>query len=87
MPDPRDTEMWLNFEYFEEIVAGLMPQHAGEYALLHDRSVVALFERPAEAVNAGSERFPDGLFSIQRVIDRPFDLGFLSYGSGDRAAD
>jgi hypothetical protein len=32
----------------------------------------------------GHNRFGDGNFSVQRVTDRPLDLGFLSYASGDR---
>ena len=87
MPDPRDAELRRYFEYFQTVVDGLMGRHSGEYALLHDRSVVQVFKRPIDAVAAGQERFSDGLFSVQRVIDRPFDLGFMSYGSGDRTTD
>ena len=84
--DDRD-EIARNFTYFETVVGELMPRYAGQYALLRDRAVVEVYGRPGEAMEAATSRFDDGRFSIQRVIDRPLDLGFLPYGSGDGAAD
>jgi hypothetical protein len=85
MTSTREREIEQNFRYFQEVVDDLMKHHAGEYALLHRRTVVEVFKRPIEALEAGYERFTDGMFSIQKVIDRPLDLGFMSYGAGDRA--
>jgi hypothetical protein len=87
MPDARETALRRNFHYFQGIVGGLMEQHAGKYALLHSGGLVDVFTRPIEAVEAGYRQFTDGDFSIQKVTDRPFDLGFMSYGSGERPAD
>jgi len=87
MPDAREAAIRQNFHYFQGIVAGLMDRHAGKYALLRSASLVDVFARPIEALEAGCERFADGLFSVQKVTDRPFDLGFMSYGSGERATD
>lgn len=85
MLDRRAAAIRENFDYFQGIVASLMEEHAGKYALLHDQSVIGIFNRPIEALNAGRDKFDDDPFSIQRVIDRPLDLGFMSYGAGDRA--
>lgn len=87
MPDIRDAAIRQNFDYFQGVVAALMERHAGKYALLHSRSVIAVFARPIEALEAGYAQFADGLFSVQKVTNRPLDLGFISYGSGDRAPD
>ena len=87
MPNSHEAEIRQNFYYFQGVVSDLMPVHAGKYALLRQRSVVDIFSRPIEAMDAGFARFTDGLFSVQRVIDRPLDLGFMSYGSGERPAD
>lgn len=84
MSDVRNSAIRQNFDYFQEVVRSLMTNHAGQYALLHECTVVEVFRRPIEAVEAGHVRFKDGLFSIQRVIDRPLDLGFMSYGSSER---
>lgn len=87
MPDRRGVAIRQNFHYFQSIVSDLMDKYAGQYALLHERSLVGVFPRPIEAVEAGYANFTDGLFSVQKVTDRPLDLGFMSYGSGDRPAD
>jgi hypothetical protein len=87
MPGEREADIRQNFHYFQGIVGGLMARHAGEYALLRSRSVVGIYPRPIEALEAGYSQFEDGQFSVQKVIDRPLDLGFMSYGSGDRVSD
>ena len=87
MPTDNHGEITRNFAYFETVVGDLMPRHAGHYALLRDQTLVDVYARPGEAVAAAASRFDDGRFSVQRVIDRPLDLGFLSYGAGDGTAD
>jgi len=87
MSDAREAAIRQNFDYFQSIVSGLMDRHAGKYALLRRASLVEVFARPIEALEAGYDRFADGVFSVQKVTDRPFDLGFMSYGSGERAPD
>ena len=87
MTDAREASIRQNFEYFQGVVGGLMECHAGKYALLHARSVVDIFARPIEALEAGYQKFEDGEFSVQKVTDRPMDLGFISYGAGERTAD
>ena len=87
MPDAREVTIRQNFHYFQGIVGSLMESHAGQYALLHASSVVDIFARPMEALEAGYAKFSDGQFSVQKVIDRPLDLGFISYGAGGRTAD
>ena len=80
------NELRKNFDYFQKFVGEWMPNHAGKFALLRDGGLVDFFDAPGAAVGLAVEKFDDGKFSIQRVIDRPVDLGFLSYASGDRAA-
>lgn len=87
MPDPREAVIRQNFDYFQGVVGDLMERHAGKYALLHAKTVVEVFTRPIQALEAGCARFADGQFSVQKVIDRPLDLGFISYGSGERESD
>lgn len=87
MADNLEIALKQNFHYFQSVVSSLMERDAGKYALVHSQSVVAVFARPMEALDAGYERFTDGLFSIQKVTDRPLDLGFMSYGSGERSTD
>ena len=80
----RRREIEQNFQAFEGLVASLLPGRKGEFALLHARELIGVFPSAIDAMTEGYHRFSDGLFSIQRVIDRPVDLGFISYAAGER---
>lgn len=80
----RRHEIKRNFEAFETLLGTLLPQKAGQYALLSDSQLMGVFPSAVEALAEGNERFGDGNFSVQRITNRPVDLGFLSYASGER---
>lgn len=86
MESQRDQEITQNFEFFQTRVESLLPKHFGEFALLRNRSIIGLFPSAVEAMSQGYDKYEDGIFSVQRVINRPLDLGFLSYGTSDRVA-
>ena len=73
----HEAEIDRNFEAFQKIVGGLMPEHAGKHALLRNQSIVTFFSTAAAALAAGYERFTDGIFSVQEVNDRPLDRGSI----------
>lgn len=84
MSDPYASEIAENYRCFQAHVSLLMREHAGEYALMHDRKLVGVYPHITAAMEEGHGRYSDGMFSIQRVTDRPLDLGFLSHASDDR---
>jgi len=86
MRDVRELEIERNFEYFQTVLSSLLPEHYGEFALLHDKKIVGLYTHALKAMSEGYIRYADGSFSVQRVINRPLDLGFLSYGANDRTS-
>lgn len=77
----REAEIHQNFRYFQGVVSTLMATHAGEYALLQSRNVLGYFRTAAEAVAEGVRQFGERPFSVQHVINRPIDLGFLSHAA------
>jgi hypothetical protein len=79
----HEREIEDNFTYFQTAVSRLINAHAGEFALLRQRQIVALYPTASGAAAAGHTQFEDGLFSIQCVVDKPYDLGFLSNGSSN----
>lgn len=81
MVDKREAEIRRNYDFFKSVVASLMPQHAGEVALIHEQKIVGCYSTADEAVNEGVKMFGNLPFSIQRVINRPIDLGFLSHAT------
>lgn len=84
MSSVQENEIKQNFDFFQTVIETLLPEHQGKFALLRDRAIVELFPTPIDAMSDGHKRFEDGVFSVQRVIDRPLDLGFLSYGENNR---
>ncbi len=86
MFDPREAEIRKNYAFFKGVVASMMADHAGKTVLIHGEAIVAVYETPAEAVVEGTRRFGNLPFSVQRVINRPIDLGFLSHATDNGIA-
>jgi hypothetical protein len=80
----RREEIERNFTAFESLLGGLLPEKAGQFALLSNRKLIGVFSNAIDALTEGHDRFGDGNFSVQRITNRPLDLGFLSYASGER---
>lgn len=78
------AEIERNFEAFESLLTELLPQKAGQFVLMRSGTLIDVYPKAVDALAAGNERFADGKFSVQRVIHRPLDLGFLSYASSER---
>ena len=68
-----------NYDAFTRILSGLLPDHRDQLALMRDGEVVGFYVTPREALEAATEKFTDGIFSIQEVTDEPIDLGFWSH--------
>jgi hypothetical protein len=81
MAEARELEIRQNYSFFKGIVASLMDQYAGQFALIHGRQIVGYYGSAGEAVADGARQFGDSPFSVQRVINRPIDLGFLSHAT------
>jgi hypothetical protein len=49
-----------------------------KYALLKDGKLVAVYETMPDAVTTAEKMFSDGLWSVQKITDRPINLGYRS---------
>jgi hypothetical protein len=78
MPNNLKTEVDHNYDFFQRNLSTFLSDHAGQYVLLKDRSVIDFYDGPGDAYRAGLEQYPDEIFSIQEVTDQPVDLGFMS---------
>lgn len=74
------AQVQQNYEAFRERLPELLPEHRGKYALMTDGQVVEFFDTAAEAYRAGEARLGLGNFSMQKVVDKPIDLGIFSHG-------
>ena len=84
--DALENEVDRNFEAFLAELPSLLPTRAGQYALLRTRRAAGFYGDIASALAAGRSLFPDGLYSVQEVTDRPVDLGFFSHAIDTRLA-
>ena len=82
----KSEEIDRNLERFLAILPTLLPDHAGEYALLRQGAVVGFFPSALDAQIAGNRQFDDELFSIQPVDDCPGHLGYFAYAVDPRCS-
>lgn len=80
MDEQLRTEVDRNYDFFQRNLASYLGDHSGRYALLKSAALVGFFDGPGEAYRAGLARFPDHIFSIQEVTDKPIELGVFSIG-------
>lgn len=75
----HNKEVDANYEAFKKELPKLMKgKEKGKYALLHNCQIKGFFADSDEALSAGNKRFHDKPFSIQKVDDKPVDLGIFS---------
>ncbi len=79
MVDKRETEIDRNYDFFQRTVATFLAERRGQFALLRARKIVGFFTGPGEAYREGLAQFPDELFSVQEVEDRPAEMGLMSF--------
>ena len=72
-------EVDRNYAAFTRMLRAILSDHRDQLALMRDGRIVGYFDTPRQALEAASEQFPDGVFSIQEVTDEPIDLGFWSH--------
>ena len=77
--DAIEAEADANPEAFLAMLPELIRTHAGQYVLLRHRQAADFFASGTLATAAGRQQFPDGLYSVQEVTERPVDLGFFSH--------
>jgi hypothetical protein len=78
MDEALHREIEENFDFFQRNLSQWLVTEADRYALLRHQTAVRFFDRPEVADRYGQSLFPDGLFSIQRVIADPVELGLFS---------
>jgi hypothetical protein len=78
MHDKLKSEVDENFDFFQRALSGLLLSHRGEFALIRHKKLVGFYPGPGEAYRAGLAEYPDELFSVQEVEDRPAELGLIS---------
>jgi hypothetical protein len=73
----QDEQVKINYEAFKRLLPSLH-KDANKVALMRDGEVVAIIDTMPDAVTTAQKLFPDGRWSIQRITDKPINLGYRS---------
>jgi hypothetical protein len=84
MNNQLDIEIDRNLFAFLPQLSELLPEHEGSFALLRNQRIEGIHKKLSEALNAGYSLFSDGLFSIQKITDRPLELGMFGHADHSR---
>lgn len=84
MDEKLDIEVQKNLFAFLPMLKNLLPDHEGHFALLRDQQISSIHTSLREALKKGYAEFADGLFSIQKVTDRPVELGMFGNAEDSR---
>lgn len=79
MQTARENEIDHNYDFFQRNLAKLLPERRGQFALLRSKKIIGFFPGPGDAYRSGLAQFPDEIFSIQEVEDRPAEMGMMSF--------
>ncbi len=74
----HEKEVKDNYEFFKKEEPKFKRLYSGKYALLRKKKIIAFYDTVGDADTTGTTFFKDQLFSIQKVNERPLNLGIRS---------
>ncbi len=77
--DRLEAEIDANYDFFRRSLSDFLPIYLNQFAVIRAQSIEGFYAEVADADRAARLAFPDGVFSIQKVIQGPIDLGFFSH--------
>ena len=63
-----------NFKAFQKVVPELVKKYPFWYAIMRDKKVVAICKNMDAGRPYAEKRFPDGLYSVQLITDKPIRI-------------
>lgn len=77
----QQKEVDLNYKAFTKMSQEFYEENHGMYALMRDGKVVNLFDTWEDAAKAGEMNYREKAepFSIQKVDDKPINMGAYTY--------
>ena len=79
-------EVKKNYAYYQSILKSLEEEMHGQYMLIKNAKDVGYYDTIEEANSAAHAKFDDGLFSIQKVAQKPVKLGLYRHAYNLRKA-
>ena len=72
--DLQTKQVKENFKAFQKELPKLMKKYPGWYAIMRDKKVVAVFKSMNDGRPYARKRFPDNIYSVQPIIDKPIRI-------------
>ena len=73
-------QLEMNLVAYSAVKDTLEASELGRSALLHDGEVVAIYNDSGDAYQIGCEKYGLGNFTLQRIGQKPIDLGIHTLG-------
>ena len=73
----HQTEVERNFARFKELLPTLGSSN-GKFALMRHGDIIQVYDTFTDALNTAVAFYADGIYSIQKITDKPIDLGLRS---------
>lgn len=79
MNESLTLELRQNFEAFKKLEPNLIDKATGKYALMRRRKLINIYDTARDAEVTGAKFYEDKLFSIQKIGQKPINLGYYSH--------
>jgi hypothetical protein len=73
----QEDQVKINYDAFKKLLPSLLKDE-NKYALLRDAELIAVYDTMSDAVTTANKLYDDGLWSIQRITEKPINLGYRS---------
>ncbi len=71
-----ENELAVNKQAYEKVRLDMESKHWGKILVMHRGEIVNIFNDSGDAYSVGVEKFGLGNFSLQKVGDKPINLGY-----------
>ena len=75
----QQLEVDKNYKAFKNLLSELIMTDEGRYALMHKSELIACFDTNRDAQQSGEKLLKGKPFSIQKITEKPVDLGIFSH--------
>jgi hypothetical protein len=75
----KQEEVDRNLAFFLDELPKIPATYIGKFALLRHQKIIDYYDTAPDAIHSANKIYPDGIFSIQQVINTAVNLGFYSY--------
>ena len=82
--EKKIEEIEKNYEFFKSNLSELLETHKNTYALIRQRKILNYFKTIYDAEKFAREKFDDNLYSIQKITNKPIELGIFSRAFNQR---